>query len=256
MYDLAPPPPLAPLHRLALFLDFDGTLVPIAETPDAVVPPPGLARLLADLHGLLDGALAIVPGRQMQVLDRFLAPLRLPAACEHGMQRRDAGGRLLEQAPPCMETVLHACTALARAHAGLLVERKHSSIALHYRRAPHLRTLCLDTLECALQGQPRLQLLPGKCVFEIQCAGMDKGRAIAAFLREAPFAGRTPVFAGDDTTDESGFAAVLSRGGMAIKVGPGDTMAGHRLDSPRAVHDWLHALRVPMAAHLRAEAAA
>lgn len=247
----------APLHRhSALFLDFDGTLVPIAETPDAIVLPPGMARLLADLHGLLDGALAIVTGRQMQALDRFLAPLQLPAACEHGMQRRDAQGRLRLQSAPDLDTVAQACADLARSHSGLLVEPKRGSIALHYRRAPHLRTLCLETLQHALQGRPQLELLHGKCVFEAKRAGVDKGGAIAAFLAEAPFRGRTPVFAGDDATDESGFAAVQSRGGMAIKVGPGATVAAHRLEDAPAVQAWLQAERAQLAAQSWMEAAA
>lgn len=252
-------PPL-PTCRSALFLDFDGTLVPLAETPDAIRPDPALLPLLAGLQGRLDGALAIVTGRQIEVLDRYLAPLCLPAAGEHGLRRRDCSGRLHGRACAMPAPVLQLCHALAQEHPALLVERKPSSIALHYRRAPQLAALCLVTLTRALQRWPQLELLQGKCVLEVRPAGMGsgmvtgKGSAIAAFLRESPFAGRVPVFVGDDVTDESGFAVVQAHGGMAIKVGEGASGARHRLDSPQAVHAWLQSACMHLAAQTCAEA--
>lgn len=231
------PPRLTP--DAALFLDFDGTLVALAETPEAIEVPPALVALLTDLHELLGGALAIVSGRQIDAIDRFLAPLRLPAAGEHGVQRRDAEGRMQEQRAPDLGFVLEACNELAGAHPGLLVERKHAAIALHYRMAPDLEAVCREAMVRVLDGQPQLELLHGKFVFEVKPAGINKGIAIDAFMHEAPFAGRVPVFAGDDTTDESGFAVVQPRGGIAIKVGSGPTQALHRLDSTLAVYEWL-----------------
>lgn len=231
------PPRLTP--DAALFLDFDGTLVALAETPEAIEVPPALVGLLTDLHGLLGGALAVVSGRQIDVLDRFLAPLRLPSAGEHGVQRRDAEGNMQEQRPPDLAFVLDACNDLAGAYQGLLVERKHSAIALHYRMAPDMGDVCRDALVRLLADQPQLELLHGKFVFEVKPAGVNKGVAIDAFMRETPFAGRVPVFAGDDTTDETGFAVVQPRGGVAIKVGSGPTQAQHHLDSTLAVYEWL-----------------
>ena len=108
-----------------------------------------------------------------------------------------------------------------RVHEGLLVERKHAAIALHYRLAPQLEAVCRDAMARIIVHQPQLELLHGKFVFEVKPAGVNKGVAIDAFMHEAPFAGRVPVFAGDDTTDESGFAVVQPRGGIAIKVGCG-----------------------------------
>jgi trehalose 6-phosphate phosphatase len=177
------------------------------------------------------------------VLDRFLAPLRLPAAGEHGVQRRDAEGRMQEQRAPELTRVLDAANELARVHEGLLVERKHAAIALHYRLAPQLEAVCRDAMARIIFDQPQLELMHGKFVFEVKPAGIHKGVAIGAFMEEAPFAGRTPVFAGDDTTDENGFAVVQPRGGVAIKVGSGPSQALHRLDSPRAVFEWLVAAR-------------
>jgi trehalose 6-phosphate phosphatase len=237
------PPRLTP--DAALFLDFDGTLVGIAETPEAIEVPQGLVALLTDLHDWLGGALAVVSGRQIDVLDRFLAPLRLPSAGEHGVQRRDATGEMREQTPPDLEAVLDAANHLAGAHPDLLVERKHAAVALHYRRAPELEALCRNVLLGVIAKDPALELLHGKSVFEVKPAGINKGIAIDAFLREPPFAGRLPVFAGDDTTDESGFAVVQPLRGVAIKVGAGPSLAQHRLESPRAVFEWLAAARPP-----------
>ena len=227
----------------ALFLDFDGTLVALAETPEAVQVPAAMVPLLSDLHELLGGALAVVSGRQIDVIDRFLAPLRLPAAGEHGVQRRGAGGRMQEQRAPDLVPALEVANELARVYEGLLVERKHAAVALHYRLAPQLEAVCRDAMSRIIDGQPQLELLHGKFVFEVKPAGINKGIAIDAFMHEAPFAGRVPVFAGDDTTDESGFALVQPRGGIAIKVGTGPSQALHRLDSPRAVFEWLVAAR-------------
>jgi len=240
------PPRLTP--DAALFLDFDGTLVALAETPEAIEVPPALVALLGDLHGLLGGAVAVVSGRQIDSIDRYLAPLRLPAAGEHGVQRRDAAGHMQEQRPPDLVAVLDAANELAGAHPGLLVERKHAAIALHYRLAPDLEAVCRETMSRVIAGQPQFELLHGKFVFEVKPAGVNKGIAIDAFLREPPFAGRMPVFAGDDTTDETGFAVVQPRGGVAIKVGSGPSLAVHRLESPRAVFEWLVEARDLLAA--------
>ena len=239
------PPRLA--ADAALFLDFDGTLVALAETPEAIHVPPALVPLLSDLHDLLGGALAVVSGRQIDSIDRFLAPLRLPAAGEHGVQRRNAKGEMHEQRALDLTAVLDVANELARVHEGLLVERKHAAIALHYRLAPQLEAVCRDALTRAIDGEPQFELMHGKFVFEIKPAGVNKGGAIEAFLREAPFAGRVPVFAGDDTTDESGFAVVQPRGGIAIKVGAGPSQALHRLESPRATFEWLVAARDQLA---------
>ncbi len=155
------------------------------------------------------------------------------------MQRRNASGHTQEQRPPDLIPILEIANELARVHEGLLVERKHAAIALHYRLAPQLEAVCRDAMSRAIENHPQLELMHGKFVFEVKPTGVNKGIAIDAFMTEAPFAGRTPVFLGDDTTDESGFAVVQPRGGIAIKVGSGPSLALHRLESPRAVYEWL-----------------
>jgi trehalose 6-phosphate phosphatase len=223
----------------ALFLDFDGTLAELAAQPAAVRVPSRLVPLLDHLSEHLQGALALVSGRPLADLDAMLAPLRLPVAAEHGAVRRGADGQLLSVPAPDLETVTRVARALARQHAGLQVEVKTAAVALHYRQAPALESLCLQHLSRAVMATPGVELLHGKCVMEVKPVGVNKGHAIAAFMREPPFAGRTPWFAGDDTTDEAGFAWVQAAGGQCLKVGTGPSLARHRCTSPQALRDWL-----------------
>jgi trehalose 6-phosphate phosphatase len=232
------------LHlQSALFLDFDGTLVDIAETPDAVHIAPGLIDTLTALHGLLGGALAIVSGRQIDALDRFLEPLVLPSAGEHGAQLRNALGELEKQAPPDLSAIVQAANALSVAYPGVIVERKHAALSVHYRLAPSREDACRSAMQAAAAHNPRLEVMFGKCVVDIKLASINKGVAIDAFMQQAPFAGRTPVFLGDDTTDESGFTAVQRMQGIAVKIGNGPSGALHRLADPAAVLHWLASAR-------------
>ena len=223
----------------ALFLDFDGTLAELAARPAAVRVPVQLVPLLAHWSEHLQGALALVTGRPLAELDAMLAPLRLPAAAEHGAVRRGADGRQLSVPAPDLRVIRQVAGALARQHAGLQVELKTAAVALHYRQAPALENLCLQHLSRAVMTTPGVELMQGKCVIEVKPLGVNKGHAIAAFMREPPFAGRTPWFAGDDTTDEAGFAWVRSAGGQCLKVGAGPSLARHRCTSPQALRDWL-----------------
>ena len=218
--------------RCALFLDFDGTLVDIAAQPEAVVVPPGLVQILAGLQQVLGGALAVVSGRPIAQIDAFLAPLRLPVAGEHGAERRDSAGHttLLPALP--LQRVEAAAQALAREYPALRVETKRGSVALHYRQAPELEALCVNTLQAAVDDSPGLALLAGKMVAEAKPGNIGKGKAIEAFLHEPPFHGRVPLFVGDDVTDEAGFSVVQAQGGKGFKVGEGSTTAWHRLQSP------------------------
>lgn len=228
-------------RRTALFLDFDGTLADLAPQPDEVRVEGDLVALLQRLHHQQGGALAIVSGRGLVSLDDYLSPLRLPTAAEHGAQRRLPGGRLAVLAAPDLQKAISAARALEASHAGLRVEEKTAAVALHYRHAPELEALCLQVMTAATAASTGVELLRGKFVFEIKPEGVSKGTAIAAFMAEPPFAGRVPMFAGDDLTDEAGFAAVQKLEGSAIKVGSGDTVAQYRCASPAAFRDWLRA---------------
>lgn len=230
-------PPITP--DSAVFLDFDGTLIDLASQPDAVVIPPDLPALLARLSTLLGGALALVSGRQLADLDRFLAPLELPSAAEHGAHCRMPSGSVIWSAAPDMHEVVRRVTLLASQHLGLQAEIKTAAIALHYRHALHLQDECTHMLQAIVATTPGVELLHGKCVLEIKPAGTSKGTGIRAFMQQSPFAGRIPVFAGDDTTDETGFAAIYALGGHSLKVGPGVTLASLRCPAPVDVRNWL-----------------
>jgi trehalose 6-phosphate phosphatase len=225
----------------ALFLDFDGTMVDIAPQPHAVEVPEPLITLLQDLHGYLHGAVAVISGRPIAQIDDFLRPVRLPVAGVHGAERRGADGQmhLLNTHP--LDHVEEAARALAARHPGLLVENKRGSLALHYRLAPEFEDECVLAMQQAVAESPGITLLRGKMVVEAKPGGASKGRAIEDFLAEAPFAGRTPVFIGDDMTDEVGFSTVQRLGGLGIKVGEGSTVAWRRLADPTALRQELEA---------------
>ncbi len=227
--------------RSALFLDFDGTLAELAPTPDAVVIPGELLSLLERLHVQLGGAVALITGRAQEDIEPMIAPLQLPAAYEHGAVRRAEWGMvsLDPEQMPDLGPALAAAHALAARHQGLLVEHKHTAMALHFRLAPEMEAACVEAMLGAVQDTPGLQLLRGKAVVEVKSARVNKGHAIQAFMGEAPFEGRTPLFAGDDVTDEAGFEVVQRLGGAGIKVGDGDSCALHRIANPQALRAWL-----------------
>ncbi|GAB2782320.1 trehalose-phosphatase [Halomonas shantousis] len=228
----------------ALFLDLDGTLSPLMAKPTDVVLEMHLLELLSSLHEQLNGALAIVSGRSIENLSQLLSPLELPLAGQHGAERHDSvNGYSLNE--PDHDTLKKAREELSRfleAHPDLELEDKGASLALHYRNAPDK----LEVIERQLQhlrstlGET-LTMHGGKFVFELRTTSCNKGEAIHQFMKEAPFASRTPVFIGDDLTDEDGFAAVNALDGYSIKVGEGDTRAMYRLKDPEAVEAWLSA---------------
>ena len=227
----------------ALFLDFDGCIVDIAPTPEAVDVPDCLPSLLVALREALGGAVAIVSGRPIKQIDGFLGTAVPAVAGLHGLERRTADGAIIR--PPLPRDDLHAVRALLEAFAaerpGVLVEDKQYTLALHYRLAPLLRDDCKDVLNAVLNDiPPGWQVIEGKFVFEIRPREPTKGTAIDAFMGEAPFLGRTPVFCGDDITDEDGFEVVNARGGVSIRVGNSSaTRAAAQVDTVGELLDWL-----------------
>lgn len=228
----------------AIFLDIDGTLLELVERPDAVRTDAALGQLLVGLREATSGALALISGRPVAELDALFAPLQLPAAGQHGIERRDAGGNVHRHTFP-IEPLQRAARHLgefAGCHSGLLLEDKGHSLALHFRLAPELAGAAREAVATALAALgPRFEMQAGKLVFEIKPGGRDKGVAIEEFAVEAPFAGRLPVFIGDDATDEFGFATVNRLGGHSVKVGPGPSVARWRLADAAAVREWLGA---------------
>lgn len=235
-----------PCPDWALFLDFDGTIVDIAPTPDSVEVPDRLPPLLIALRDTLGGAVAIVTGRPITQIDGFLDAVVPAVAGLHGLERRGADGTIvrLPLQPDGLRDVRELLRDFAAEHPGVLVEDKTYSVALHYRLAPSSKDACRDLVNGAVERTVAgWQVIEGKCVFEIRPRGLTKGRAIEAFMGEAPFHGRTSVFCGDDKTDEDGFEVVNTLGGVSIRVGQGSaTRAAVQVDTVGELLDWLERL--------------
>jgi trehalose 6-phosphate phosphatase len=229
--------------RWALFLDVDGTLLEVAATPESVYVSEGLKILLNELSERLGGALALISGRTIEDLDRLFAPLRFCASGVHGAERREANGRLVRAALEHDDLrEAHAeLMGFVRAHDGLLLEDKSFALALHYRLAPHLEEAAHELMRATLERLGSKYLLqPGKRVLEIRPAAWSKGTAVRSFLQEAPFAGRAPIYIGDDVTDEHAFEAVNELQGLSVRVGDAvATRARFRLPTVTDVHKWL-----------------
>lgn len=231
---------------VALFLDVDGTLLDLAATPDAVSVPADLIATLARVESKLAGALALVSGRTIGDLDRLFDPLRLRASGVHGAQMRSQPDQPAQsvpdavQLPPSLETSVRSAI---RHFPGLLVENKGFSLTVHYRGNPQAAQWLRETLEELILATPSwgLELLNAHYAFELKPPSFNKGKSIALFLREAPFHGRRPMFIGDDTTDEAGFAEVAARGGCAYSIGECRPGAIGFFESPRMVREWLAA---------------
>lgn len=237
----APPDNLDP-SRLALFLDVDGTLLDIEDHPSGVKADPSLVTLLKRLSDGVCGALSLISGRSVADLDRIFAGTRFAAAGGHGAELR------LHPDDPVTSTqwslpasILEQIRAFAGADPALLLEEKRGGVSLHYRRAPELRQQCTEFVNRLLpELQQDFRLIAGKMVFEFAPAEHNKGAAIGEMMHRHPFAGRNPVFVGDDVTDEDGFRAVNTLEGITIRVG-GDlgSEATYSLPDVAAVHRWL-----------------
>ncbi|GGG47794.1 hypothetical protein GCM10010964_38960 [Caldovatus sediminis] len=216
---LPEPPPLPP--RAALFLDFDGTLVEIAPTPDAVRVPPALLSVLGRLARRLDGALAVVSGRPMRDLDRFL-PLPVVKVGDHGAALRlGPGAPVIGPHLPLPPPEWRArAAALAERFPGALLEEKAHGFVLHYRLAgPEAGEAARELLSALVAEQPeRFALLAARKAWEVRPRGVSKASAVAALMTRPPFAGRVPVFVGDDATDEEGMAEARSGGGIGLRL--------------------------------------
>lgn len=219
---LPTPKPIDP-DRMALFLDMDGTLVDFAATPDAVAAPAGAGERLNKLAARLGGALAVVSGRRLLELDRVLAPGRFAAAGLHGLEHRGGPDGAVDGPAPAAGDVARWRDLLAPLmadHPALLLEEKIAGVAVHYRSEPGLGATVAAAAAAALASGPDgYHLLHGNKVVEIKPAGRGKGDAVTRFLEAPPFAGRRPVFIGDDVTDEDGFRAAQAAGGLGILVG-------------------------------------
>jgi trehalose 6-phosphate phosphatase len=229
-------------NECAYFFDIDGTLLEIATSPLRVRIDRDLQHLIEQLYESAGGAVALISGRSIAAIDVLFPGFTFPVAGQHGVERRDAQGRLSRHPFPSrrFDEVRRRLIDVVDRHSGLFLEDKGLSLALHYRQVPELASYAhrvVRGLQKTLGSTYCVQT--GKRVVEIKPAGKDKGMAVREFMREPPFKGRTPVFVGDDSTDEFGFATVNRLRGHSVKVGSGPTAASWRIKDVRAVRTWL-----------------
>ena len=232
----------APRPDWALFFDIDGTLIDLAPTPDAVVVP---AALRADLETLFRrlGAVALVSGRPLVGIDALFAPLVLPASGQHGAEARIGGERQVAPPLPALRAIVAPLQQFAADHHGILIEDKGGSVAVHYRMAPTLAEEVEALTHRLIDGSPELEALASKMAVDVKPKAISKANAIRWFMARSPFAGRVPVFVGDDRTDEAGFAAVNEAGGHSMRVGDKtESNARFSLNSSAAVREWIAGL--------------
>jgi trehalose 6-phosphate phosphatase len=236
-----PPPAIAP--PICLFLGVDGTLLDIAPTPDRVRVDAALVGLLRELDRAFDGALALISGRSIVDVDDLFEPLFLSVAGVHGCERRDANGHWYRPTFVAAELapIRAGLEELRHQFHGTLLEDKGCALAVHFRQAPHLEEKLKLRLSSLLSRTREYELLEGDHVIEIKPVTHNKATAIEAFMKEAPFAGRTPVYIGADKAELDGFAAVRRFHGQAISVG-NRVSADRILESPTAVRAWLETL--------------
>jgi len=230
------------LNETAMLLDIDGTLLDLAPTPREAWVPPGLAKTLNGLLEKTSGALALVSGRSLNDIDLIFAPEQYPAIGGHGAEMRlSADGDAVSITPPLDKELKRRLAEIARISPGILLEDKGYSLALHYRLAPHAK----DAIDAAIaliradMPDAAVEVLPGKCVFEIKPAGFTEANGVRALMRQAPFAGRRPLFIGDDVTDESVFEIMPEMKGLAFSVGRRARGVNGYFDAPRDVRAFL-----------------
>jgi trehalose 6-phosphate phosphatase len=234
------------IGKYALLFDLDGTLAPIAATPQQVHVPAETIDVLQRLEKCTGGAIAIVSGRSLAQIDNLLRPLQLSGAGLHGAQWREPDGSVHELPidTAAVGVMVKSLAPLVDRWPGIQLENKGLSLALHYRNVPDYEQAARIAVEAAIQRaiQPYRDcfvLQPGKRVVEIKPHQASKAVAINRLMGLPPFAGRLPLFAGDDLTDEAGFQAVKVLGGVTIKIGEGDSMADWRFPTPAALASWL-----------------
>ena len=231
------------LSEIAILLDIDGTLLDLMPTPREVWVPPGLAVTLNGLMAATSGALALVSGRSLNDIDLIFAPERFPAVGGHGAEMRlDVNDEAAAPLAPQLDKELkRRLAAIARISPGILLEDKGYSLALHYRLAPHAKDAIEASIALIRADMPseQVEVLPGKCVFEIKPAGFTKANGVRALMQHAPFAGRRPLFIGDDVTDESVFAIMPEMQGLAFSVGRRASGVNGHFDAPCDVREFL-----------------
>jgi trehalose 6-phosphate phosphatase len=234
------------ITQIAILLDVDGTILDVAATPQSVVVPASLIRTLGELHARTNGALALISGRLIKNLDDLFVPLKLPCVGGHGAEWRISGNtsihrRYAELSPSLKKQLTTAVVIDPR----VIVEDKGSSLAVHFRLAPELAPLIKNKIAAAVLNRAtaeKFEILSGKAVIEIKPPSFNKGVAVCELMKTSPFDQRTPMFVGDDVTDESVFAVLPALGGFGYSVGRALAGVEGTFGSPQDVRGWLNGL--------------
>jgi trehalose 6-phosphate phosphatase len=233
----------------ALYLDIDGTILDLAPTPEGVEVPVWLVPLLQRLSLKLDGAVAFVSGRTVAQIDALFEPLKLPAIGVHGGEVRVGGERVVcdESLVAELQSALPLVGQAVARVPGVRLENKRCAIALHYRSVPERGREVLKVAELVVASLgPAFAVLVGKCVVEIRPRHLTKGAGLRRLMEQPPFRGRSPIFAGDDVTDEDAFEVVNQLGGISVRVGEAaPSAATYRLTDPEQLRRWLLEIAQP-----------
>ncbi len=227
--------------RDALLFDVDGTLLDLAPRPEDVHVPQSLRDTLEKLNRLCDGAVALVSGRKLAIIDGLFLPLSLTTIGAHGAElQRTPGGPIAQCAPPLAERVRNAFADLGNLDSRIVVEDKTYTLAFHYRaardRSAELVRLAGERLK---PFEPEFVMLCGKDIVEVKSAAFSKGTALRKLLAAPPFEGRRPIYCGDDTTDEDAFKMLTEFGGLGVSVGHKMAGAAFAVPAPADIRNWL-----------------
>jgi trehalose 6-phosphate phosphatase len=230
-------------RRYALLLDIDGTILDFAPTPREVWVPPALQEVLLQLLDKMDGALALVSGRSLEDIDLLFSPLQLAGIGCHGAELRPAFGapQELPKTAPLDDTVKRLFAPIRKLAHGILLEDKEFSLAIHYRLAPKAEKAIYKSVVEIASGITTvpIEVLRGKYVVEIKSAGVTKASGVRMLMKHPPFAGRQPIFLGDDVTDETVFPIIPEFSGYCFSVGRKIEGTDGCFDNPAAVRKWL-----------------
>ncbi len=234
---------LPPPSDASLMLDFDGTLVEIAERPDAVRVPDRVPALLDRAVDRLDGRVALISGRTIADLEGFLPGFDGALVGAHGSEFRLDGDR--SQVDDIDLGTVQRLQRLVRDYGdlvpGFLVEDKPTGVVLHFRQAEEKSGLALKFMESVANAAEGFRLQPALMAFELKPCSVGKDVAMRKLLDAPPFAGSRPVVAGDDLTDEPALGLAQELGGVGVKIGQAETVARHRLAGPDALMERLEA---------------
>ena len=208
------------IQQIALFLDVDGTLYDIENSPSLIKPCFRLQKKLHTIRNRLGGALGLISGRSLDDLDRIFDNNKIPLAGNHGAQLRDAFRTNEYQADTGnIKGIAHKIEELLNEQKNIEIENKGSNLTVHFRNSTIDRKEINKIIMELVKYEPKLTFLKGKEVIEVKPLSYNKGTAISYFMRTKPFIKRRPIFIGDDVSDEDGFETVNNKGGWSVRVG-------------------------------------